>query len=100
MARVNPLAGSFVVLGSRVPKVVGLLVGLTLGASIMGAVTSRNGLEGLIQAGALVPALVLRGQIWRLATWLFLLVGVGGRLVFLAWGGGWVFWGLVGGFWC
>jgi membrane associated rhomboid family serine protease len=71
MARPSPLAGSFVVLGSRVPKVVGLLIGLTLGASIVGAVGSRNGLGAVIQSAALVPALVMGGQAWRLFTWVF-----------------------------
>ena len=71
MARPNPLAGSFLILGSRVPKVVGLLIGLTLGASIVGAVGFRNGLEGLVQSAALVPALVFGGQVWRLFTWVF-----------------------------
>jgi membrane associated rhomboid family serine protease len=71
MARTNPLAGSFVVLGSPVPRVVGLLIGLTLAASIVGAVGFRNGLEALVQGAALVPALVLRGQVWRLLTWVF-----------------------------
>jgi len=68
---VNPLAGSFVILGSRVPKVVGLLIGVTLGASIVGAVGYRNGLESVVQSSALIPALVFRGQLWRLVTWFF-----------------------------
>ena len=71
MARPNPLAGSFLVLGSHVPKVVGLLIGLTLGASIVGAVGFRNGLETVVQSAALIPALVLHGQAWRLFTWVF-----------------------------
>lgn len=71
MTRANPLVGSFVILGSRVPRVVGLLIGLTLGASIAGAVTHRNGLWSLVEAGALVPALVFQGQVWRLFTWFF-----------------------------
>jgi len=68
---VNPLAGSFVILGSRVPKVVGLLIGVTLGASIVGAVGYRNGLESVVQSSALIPALVFRGQLWRVFTWFF-----------------------------
>jgi membrane associated rhomboid family serine protease len=71
MARENPLAGSFVVLGSRIPKVVGLLIGLTLGASIIGAVGFRNGLATVVESAALVPALVFRGQGWRLFSWVF-----------------------------
>lgn len=64
------LDGSFVVMGTRVPRVVVLLVGLTLGLSILGAVGSRNGFP-LLGVGALVPVLVLGGQVWRLVTWVF-----------------------------
>jgi membrane associated rhomboid family serine protease len=64
------LNGNFVVLGRRVPVVIGGLIGLTLLASIVGAITHRAGLP-LVQAGALVPALVLQGQVWRLVTWVF-----------------------------
>lgn len=71
MARENPLAGSFVVLGSRVPKVVGLLIGLTLGASIIGAVGFRNGLATVVESAALAPASVFHGEVWRLFTWVF-----------------------------
>jgi membrane associated rhomboid family serine protease len=71
MAPPNPLAGSFVVLGSRIPRVVGLLIGLTLGASIVGAVGFRNGALGLVQSAALIPGLVFRGEAWRLVTWIF-----------------------------
>lgn len=49
---------------------VGLLVGLTLGLSVMGAVGSRNGLP-LLERGALIPAAVWRGEVWRLVTWVF-----------------------------
>jgi membrane associated rhomboid family serine protease len=71
MARPNPLAGSFVVLGARVPMVVGALIALTLGASIVGAVGFRNGLPGLVESAALVPGLVFRGEVWRLFGWVF-----------------------------
>jgi len=71
MARPNPLSGSFVILGSRVPRVVGLLIGLTLVASIAGAVTSRNGFAIVLQWVALAPDFALRGQLWRLVTWVF-----------------------------
>jgi len=64
------LDGTFVVMGTRVPRVVGLLVGLTLGLSILGAVGSRNGLP-LRHAGALIPDLVLGGEVWRVVTWVF-----------------------------
>ena len=71
MARPNPLAGSFEVLGSRIPRVVGLLIGLTLGASSVGAVGFRNGLDTVVRSAALVPGLVFAGQAWRLFTWVF-----------------------------
>lgn len=64
------LDGSFVVLGRRVPVVIGSLIGLTLVLSILGAVGLRNGLP-LSLLGALVPGLVLQGQVWRLVTWIF-----------------------------
>jgi membrane associated rhomboid family serine protease len=65
------LDGSFGLLGSRIPRVVGLLVGLTLAASILGAVGLRNGAPVVMAAGALVPGLVLQGEVWRLVTWFF-----------------------------
>jgi membrane associated rhomboid family serine protease len=68
--RPSPLEGSFVVLGSRVPRIVGLLVGLTLCSSILGAVGSRNG-GGFLEWGALVPGLVLRGELWRVLSFVF-----------------------------
>ncbi len=46
------LYGSFVVLGRRVPVVIGGLIGLTLLASIVGAVSLRAGFP-LVEAGAL-----------------------------------------------
>jgi len=70
MARPSPLAGSFTVLGSHVPRVVGLLAGATLLASIAGALGARNE-SGLLVWGALVPGFVLQGQVWRLLTWMF-----------------------------
>lgn len=71
MPRSSPLAGHFVILGSPIPRVIGLLVGLTLAYSILAAVGARNGLPGLVESCALVPALVLRGQLWRVVTWVF-----------------------------
>jgi membrane associated rhomboid family serine protease len=71
MVPARPLSGSFLVLGARVPRACALLVGVTLAASILGAVTFRNGYEGLVGWSALVPALVLQGQVWRLVTWVF-----------------------------
>jgi membrane associated rhomboid family serine protease len=50
---------------------VGLLIGLTLGGSIVGAVTRRGGNAALLQSSVLVPGLVWAGELWRLLTWVF-----------------------------
>ncbi len=71
MRPVRALDGGFNVMGTRVPRVVGLLVGLTLFASIMGAVGARNGVRVILQQGVLAPDLVWSGQLWRLVTWPF-----------------------------
>jgi len=68
--RSRGLEGSFVVAGRRVPVVIGSLIGLTFVLSILGALSSRGGVP-LAAVGALVPALVLQGQVWRLVTWIF-----------------------------
>ncbi len=53
----------------RVPRVlVGLMV-VTAVVSILGAVSARNGMPGLIVQGLLVPPQVWRGEVWRLVTW-------------------------------
>ena len=59
------------ILGSRVPLVVALLVGLTLVGSILGAVGRRNGFPVVLQWGVLAPDLVWSGQLWRLLSWPF-----------------------------
>jgi len=69
MRRRSFLEGDFLVLGGRVPRVVGVLIGLTLALSILGALGGREG--PLRAAGVLVPALVWSGQAWRLFTWMF-----------------------------
>ena len=69
MRRGSFLEGYFSVLGGRVPRVVGILIGLTLTLSILGALGGRDSL--LRAAGVLVPALVWSGQAWRLVTWMF-----------------------------
>ena len=71
MPPVRVLDGSFTILGGRVPRVVGLLVGLTLVATILGAVGARNGLPTVLQQGVLSPDLVWTGQVWRIVTWVF-----------------------------
>jgi membrane associated rhomboid family serine protease len=56
--------------GGRLPWAVGLLGTITLVLSLLSAFGDRHA-GGLFELVALVPGLVLRGQIWRLATWLF-----------------------------
>ncbi len=53
-------------LGGSLTAASALLIGVTLVASILGAQ-----LSGVAAAGALVPALVFVGQIWRLVSWVF-----------------------------
>lgn len=69
MRRASLLDGHFSILGGRVPRVVGVLIGLTLALSILGALGGRDG--ALRAAGVLVPAFVWSGQVWRLLTWMF-----------------------------
>ena len=54
------------VLGGSLPVAVALLIGATLVTSILGAQ-----LQHILQGGALVPAFVWSGQVWRLVTWAF-----------------------------
>jgi membrane associated rhomboid family serine protease len=63
MARAPFLHRSFQILGGRLSAPAALLIGATFAASILGAQ-----LPGLAAEGVLVPALVLRGEIWRLFT--------------------------------
>lgn len=56
----------FVVLGGSVPAAVALVIAATLVTSILGAQ-----LAGFLASGALVPALVFAGQVWRLVSWVF-----------------------------
>jgi membrane associated rhomboid family serine protease len=71
MRSARALSGNFYVLGGRVPVVVALLMGLTLGGSILGAVSLRNGLPLLLYSGVLSPERVGAGEVWRLLTWVF-----------------------------
>ncbi|HTP50616.1 MAG TPA: rhomboid family intramembrane serine protease [Anaeromyxobacteraceae bacterium] len=56
--------------GGRVPVAVGALIAVTVVASLVGVVGERNGLP-LLQLGVLEPGRVLRGELWRLVTWVF-----------------------------
>ncbi len=60
----NPLA-----FGGRVPPVVGGLLVATVAVSLLAAVGDQLGL-GLRALLLLQPAAVLRGEVWRLATWI------------------------------
>lgn len=71
MPPVRALDGSFTILGGRVPRVVGLLIGLTVISTILGSVGARNGFPLILSSGILSPGLVLAGQVWRLFTWTF-----------------------------
>jgi len=51
-------------LGGRAPAVVGGLIVAIVAASLLGAVA-----PGLVSAAALLPAMVWRGEAWRLVTW-------------------------------
>jgi membrane associated rhomboid family serine protease len=66
VARRNLDISAFFTFGGRVPASVGLLLALMLAASVWGWLSP--GLAGL---AALAPALVLRGELWRVATWPF-----------------------------
>jgi membrane associated rhomboid family serine protease len=57
---------SFFTFGGRVPASVGTLLAVMLVASIAGWTNPR-----LIDAAALVPVAIQRGQVWRLVTWPF-----------------------------
>src|SRR3990170_8385570 len=52
--------------GGRVPPVVGLLISLLVVVSLTGALVPN-----LTNLAIFVPALVTRGELWRLVTWPF-----------------------------
>jgi membrane associated rhomboid family serine protease len=64
------LDDNVVLFGARFPFAVVLVAGLTLLASIAGALGSRNGV-GLLRLVSLAPDLVWAGQVWRVVTWSF-----------------------------
>jgi len=98
MRAARVLDGSFTVMGGRVPRVVGLLIGLTLLVTISGAVGWRNGYPLVQEAVVLVPGAVWFGQVWRVLSWvLFEPSGLGlvfgclglwwfGRDLYYSWG--------------
>lgn len=65
MRRRNSSLDDLLSFGGRVPPVVGGLIAALIAFSILGVVA------GLASWGAFVPALVLRGQVWRLVSWPF-----------------------------
>ena len=72
MPRARFLDRSVNILGQRVPAPVALLIGLTLFASVAGAVSMRSGAAFVVERGALIPQAVLLGQLWRIASWVLL----------------------------
>ncbi len=75
--------------GGNVPWAIGLALTLTVAFSLFGAVGDRHG-TSIFQLGALRPADVLGGQVWRLVTWPFLEPGPVGLIftcIFLWWFG-------------
>ena len=64
--RASWLDRRFQLLGGSLPASIALLIGAMLIASILGAQVA-----GVVATGALVPALVFAGQLWRLVTWAF-----------------------------
>lgn len=57
--------------GGRVPRDIGVLIAVTVVASLLGAIGARNGFP-LFAWGSLLPDKVLKGEVWRLVTWVFL----------------------------
>lgn len=76
--------------GGRVPRVIGLLIVVTVTLSILIAFGDRHA-GPIFQATALIPRAVWSGQIWRLATWAFVEpspIGLIFGCLFLYWFGG------------
>jgi membrane associated rhomboid family serine protease len=57
--------GSAFTFGGRVPASIGLLVALLVGGTVVGWIT------GLSYLAALEPARLVRGEVWRLVSWVF-----------------------------
>ena len=60
--------GSYHVLGVFILKPIAWLMALVIGMSALGALVERLGLP-ILSSSVLVPALVWRGELWRLLTW-------------------------------
>jgi membrane associated rhomboid family serine protease len=56
--------------GGRLPWAVGLVLTVTVALSLVVALSDRHA-GGIFDVVSLVPAQVLHGQVWRLATWAF-----------------------------
>jgi membrane associated rhomboid family serine protease len=63
--------GQGLTLGGRVPPAVGGLIAATVITSLVAVVGARNGLP-LLALFVLSPEAVLRGEVWRLITWVLL----------------------------
>ncbi len=84
MARRRSDIASFFTFGGRVPASVGVLLALTGGASLWGALDPR-----VPSFAALIPQAILAGQVWRIVTWPFVQRDVLGLLF-----GGFMLWSL------
>lgn len=62
--------GGGITFGGRVPPAVGLLIAVTVGASLFVAFAGRHGFPA--DALPLVAERVWHGEVWRLATWFFI----------------------------
>ena len=94
--------------GGRVPPLVGALLAITVIVSIADAISTQAGVS-LAAHGALIPEAVMRGEIWRLATWVFfegspislvfgcLMLYWFGRDLAAQWGDRWFAWAWFGG---
>lgn len=60
------------ILGASIPLVVIALISVTVTYSILAAVLGRSGVVAPFELGVFTPNSVLRGEAWRLVTWVFL----------------------------
>jgi membrane associated rhomboid family serine protease len=63
--------GSYNILGQFVAKPIAWLIAATIGATALGAMLQRNGVP-IITYMLLVPDWVMRGEAWRVLTWVLL----------------------------